>query len=173
MAPEPSTLSADLKTEHASPGLAVTRCPVRSSRMSTVDCKNCGSRVPEGTAKCPGCGSSAEASRNASGFGPPKATERVNIPPFVTTAAKVVDAHGADYVRDKAQGAADWVGDAAGSVADKVEGAAGSVAGRVADAADATADAIGWLVRTIKRVGLIVLFPLWFVLMLFGCGPFS
>lgn len=75
--------------------------------------------------------------------------------------------------REVAEGTADKVEDIARDVAHKAGEFAGGVADKVEDAADKAADATGWLARLLKRIVFIVLFPLWLVLMLFGCGPLS
>jgi hypothetical protein len=61
--------------------------------------------------------------------------------------------------------------------AEDVSDTVGSAANRVGDVAEnvayGAADGAGRLYRFLKRIGMVVLFPLWLALMLFGCGPLS
>ncbi len=77
------------------------------------------------------------------------------------------------FVKLPAKDAADKAGAVANDLADKAGSAASGVADVAGDVADKVAGAAEWLVRLPKRIVLIVLFPLWFALLLFGCGPLS
>lgn len=79
----------------------------------------------------------------------------------------------AERVSDKVGGFANRVGDVAGDAADKVGNQANRAGDAASDVADGVAQGAGFVFRLLKRVVMVVLFPLWLVLVLFGCGPLS
>jgi hypothetical protein len=72
-----------------------------------------------------------------------------------------------------ANNVADTVADVAKDVADKAGGAASGAADVAGDVADKVVGAAAWVVHLLRRIAFVVLFPLWLVLLLFGCGPLS
>ena len=79
----------------------------------------------------------------------------------------------AEDVSDKVGSVANMVGDVAGDIADKAGNQANKVGDVAGDVADRAADGAGCVFWLLKRIAMVVLFPLWLVLMLFGCGPLS
>ena len=80
----------------------------------------------------------------------------------------------AEHVSDKVVGSfANRVADVTGDVANKAGNQANGAGDVAGDVADGVAEGAGFVFRLLKRFVMVVLFPLWLVLMLFGCGPLS
>lgn len=69
--------------------------------------------------------------------------------------------------------AADKVADVASGVTDRAGRVASGVEDIAGDVADKAAGGAKWIVRVLKPIAKVVLFPLLFILLLFGCGPLS
>ena len=59
------------------------------------------------------------------------------------------------------------------NVSDKVASLRNTVGDVAGDVANGAANGAGCVFRLLKGIAMVVLFPLWLVLMLFGCGPLS
>lgn len=90
------------------------------------------------------------------------------VSPIGRMAAKTVS----DAVRDAAGKVGGQI-NKVGEVADRTAGQANNAIEVAGDVADRASDEAGCVLSLLKRIAMVLLFPLWLVLILFGCGPLS